>query len=398
MDEKQVWKWILDKFSDESIAELGRVSGIKVPGFRQISVQHNFKILRPRLITALVNSKNMSTLKDYYDPFSDEDDELKGYRDKTVEELLTLVETDIKPSDLILILLSGEKPEHIEKAMEIYSRLSDEGTLDVFEKKNEDKKAEGESSLEEEASIILEANNLKVAQAQIKSLEKKLKKAEQKNESMKASSLHEKESNEKLKKQWKEEKKTLNLEIHQLKSEHGKMATEISTLNKENQSLLSERENLKKTKETIHQENAILRSEVEQQKNTLKEKEAEISRLHALCLHLRKASNQPEEDQSEEMKSHVKTRKNGGKSKIAIIGDPKNGKVNQNDNYDLIIVDANEVENQIHTGLFEQTEQIWLLTYRTPIKAQRRIKSVYSDKTLREFATFLELENFMLKG
>ncbi|SFA69879.1 MULTISPECIES: hypothetical protein [unclassified Bacillus (in: firmicutes)] len=398
MDEKQVWKWILEKFSDESIAELGRVSGIKVPGFRQISVQHNFKILRPRLISALVNSKNMSTLKDYYDPFSDEADELKGYRDKSVEELLTLVETEIKPSALILILLSGEHAEHIDKAIEIYSHLSNEGTLDVLEKKYEENEGEGVKSFEEDSSTILETKNLKAAQTQMKSLEKKLKKAEQKNESMKATSLQDKETNEKLKKQWKEEKKTLNLELHQLKTENGKLAAETSALNKEKQSFLSEKESLKKTKETLQLENTSLKNEVEQLKNTLKEKDAEISRLHALCLHLRKAGNQPLEEQNDEMKSQSKTKIHSGKTKIAIVGNPKNTKVNQNGDYDLVIVDANEVENQIHTGLFEQTEQIWLLTYRTPIKAQRRIKSAYSDKTLREFATFVDLENFMLKG
>src|SRR4051794_20504380 len=123
--EKEIWKWILESFNDEGIANIGQNIGIKIPGFRQINPhQKRFKILRPALIQEAIHQRNATRLRCLFDEIAEEDEKLLTYRGCSIEELLLAVEEELVPSILLSVLLSSEDEEDHAKAVEIYRTLS----------------------------------------------------------------------------------------------------------------------------------------------------------------------------------------------------------------------------------------------------------------------------------
>ncbi|MGV2941932.1 hypothetical protein AB5I83_20185 [Mesobacillus sp. LC4] len=384
MTEKDLWKWILDNFSDNGVASIGRKLGLKIPGFRQINPQQkNFKVLRPKLINEALSPKNLGDLKGFFNSVAQGDEKFLEHRGKNKEELQTLMEEEITPSILLSVLLSSDDENDINKALELAEQLIEEGRLDQMEKYAEDNFGDEDGSEEEvEDESSVKDVDLKQLQQKIAALEKKLVKSEQKNEELKAKLIDVQNALNSEKKLWKDEKKGLTQEIHTLKSQQG---------------------GLKSSADAAYAERDSMEKKMEQQKGIMKKKDEEISRLNAIILNYKtQKKNSPEEE------SVIGETVNAGQDQpsiqeeirinVAVIGDPKNSRVQRYNKFNLNIIESSDIEDEKQKDILEVADQIWLLTYKIPRSVQKRLRGVLKDRDTQEFATFIDLEKHMQKG
>ena len=386
--EKEIWKWTIDCFSDKEIANFAQGMEIKIPGFRQInSANKNFKLLRPKLIQAICQPKNINDLKGFFQSLTNKDiqnsDDFFG---KNKEELLEIIENStIKPSWLFCLLLSSDEENDVNNAYDLFAGWKEEGKLDFLENRageSEDRETEPEgtnqTNHEQESNYALLENDLAEALKIVKSLEKKLNKSEHKNEENKAKIATMQTSFETQKKLWKEEKKDLVHQMQTLKSELGKIKN-------------------KSIRVTTEKEEG--QKKFNQQLEELKKKDAEIASLNAELLNTRTAL-ELEKNHIENPRevTPVQTNKPVSKIKVAIIGDPKNTRVQHYQKFDLDIVEVAEIEDEKNKQVFDHADQIWVLNYKTPIRAKKRVRSLLNGRPIKEFDTFVDLENYMVKG
>lgn len=388
MTERVIWKWILDGFSDNEMANIGKILELKVPGFRQINPKiKNFKILRPKLIYEALVPKNASKLKRFFNTATEENADNLEYRGKNQEDLLLAIGKEIAPSVLFTALLSSSEEMDVRNAIEIYAKLEAEGKLEQMEKLAEEDLEDADTTDGKEDQKWTESQEeLKEAQQKVISCEKKLKKSEQKNENLKAQINSVQLDFDTERKEWKEEKKKLIKEIQMLSSENSKLNSEA---------------------EAAHVEIATINKKYEQQQVVTKRKDEEISRLNALILKL-KTNSTREERQAESSKAKAAGAAQQeidatpvaeeNKMQVAVIGDPKNSRVQRYKKFNLNIIEASEIEEERNKNILDSVNRIWLLTYKTPRGAQKRIKSMLKGKEILEFATFIDLENHMKKG
>lgn len=369
--EKEIWKWILETFTDERIANLALSFGIKIPGFRQINPQQkNFKMVRPRIIQEALHQRNAQKLTKFFQSAAKKQPEIESLRGKSLEEQLQAVEKGLTPSILLGLLLSSEEEEDQARAREIYIKLIEEERLELLEKQVDEKMEMAENIEGEQGETFKHLQNeLKLAHQQIEKIEKKLKRFEQKNEELKSQETQAQTKLKNERKQWKEEKKYLLHEVQTLKAEQGSLKNKITSVS-------SEKESLQK--------------KLEKQRETLKIKDDEISRLHALVL---KLNTDLEKIPSSHLIPEAKQ-----KIKVAMIGNPKNNHLQMYKKYDLTIIEATEIQEEKNRTVLNSSDQVWLLTYKTPRSIQKKAKSIVKEKQMKEFSTFLDLENYMLKG
>jgi hypothetical protein len=263
--EKEIWKWILETFTDEGIANIALTFGIRIPGFRQINPQQkNFKIVRQRIIQEALHQRNAQNLANFFQLAAENKPELVSLKGKSIDEQLQAIEEEIYPSILLGVLLSSNDVADQSRAQEIYIKLKDEDKLDLLEKIGEEKFSEKNDEEQEETFAQLQIL-LNSAHQKIEKLEKKLNKFEQKNEELKNQEALAQAKLKNERKQWKEEKKEFIQENNFLKGEQGALKHIANSVTSEKDSL---QKKLKKLAES------------------LKKKEDEISSLHARVLKL----------------------------------------------------------------------------------------------------------------
>ncbi|WP_042463142.1 hypothetical protein [Neobacillus dielmonensis] len=378
--EKEVWKWVLENFSDEAIANIGHNLGIKVPGFRQINHQQKkFKLLRPKLIQEAVHPKNSAMLKDFFNKIAEGADGLAEWRDKSTDELLESIGVEIPPSMLFSVLMSSEIEEDIKRGQEIFIKLKEEEKLTILERQAEEKREEAEKNSEQEYEQLKQLQEeVHQFQQKISNLEKKVKKSERKNEDLKEKATVAQVGFEQEKKQWREEKKSLSQEMQALKEEYGKVKNKLAD---------------------VAPELETLKNKMDHQAVLLKRKDDEIARLNALLLKLKTEQDRPiKEKNNDYEQQQLATSSEQEAIPVAVIGDPMNTRVQKYKRYDLTIIEASEIHDERTNETLQQVEQIWLLTYKTPRGIQKRVKSLVKEKPIQEFATFIDLENYMMKG
>lgn len=377
---KWIWKWIIESKPDDKLVEMSNLLKIKVPGFRQINTNQNMKLLRPKLINALIQTNNLKLLESFYDEYYKdcyEDDEYDDYRTKTEAELLELTKREyIKPSDVLASLLSSEDKSHKEIAESIYKILTEEKVIDELEENIEQKDEDETKQLNlldlQENKTVLTGDG----SGEIKQLKKKLKKSEEKNQQLqeKLSQL-EKELQEQ-KRSWKEEKKDITQ----------KLAVQTQEFNRV-RNLLDKKD-----------------QEVEELKKTLQEKDeiilnykAEISNLNAICMnlgHKKEKANEPtKKTELEEPKPVL------NKKIIYLIGNPKNSKVLKLlSDYNIPVIEPEEISEVIEGDTLANGDQVWMLTYKVPKNKQLQIKNNVAEEKLLEFETFINLQKHIQKG
>jgi hypothetical protein len=265
--DKEIWKWILETFTDEGIANMAFNFGIKIPGFRQINHQHKkFKILRQRIIQEVLHQKNIHNLVLFYDTIAEEETRVDEIRGKSFEELFHMAEEEIHPSMLLGILMSSEDEEDQLIAEKIFTTLKEDDRLDLLEKTADEKGKNPESEeMDEKDTLKQLKKELKDAQKIIERQDKRLKKFEQKNDELKASETHIQTTLKSERKQWKVEKKNLEKIIQGQKGDQTSINNKIATL-------MTDKENLQKR--------------LQNQMEAVKTKNSEIARLNALVLKL----------------------------------------------------------------------------------------------------------------
>lgn len=263
--EKEIWKWIVETFTDEGIANMAFNFGIQIPGFRQINHQHKkFKILRQRIIQEVLQQKNTHNLVTFYNAVAAEEPRYEEIRGKSFEELLHFAEEEMHPSMLLGLLMSSEDEEDQANAEKIFTALKER--LDLLEKLADEKGQNcNEDVLDEKDTIKHLKKEINAAQKIIERQEKKLKKLEQKNEELKALEMQIQTTLKNERKQWKTDKNDLNKIIQGLKGDQTTLNNKVTTLS-------SDKENLHKR--------------LKDQTETVKNKNSEIARLNALVLTL----------------------------------------------------------------------------------------------------------------
>lgn len=382
--EKEIWKWILNSFTDEGIANIALVMGIKIPGFRQINPQHKkFKLVRPKIIQAALQQEFAQKLYDFADSSFEEHEEVESYREKSVEELLKLLieEEEIQPSFLLGILLSDDDEENHEKAFQIYTKLKEEEKLDFLEQQADEKASAADKSdeqdLHDEETFKKLRDELKSAKQMIDKLEKRLKNIEQKNEELKAKEVKTQTALKNEKKRSKEEKSKQSQEINSLKGEIG---------------------NLKHRVKSLSPEKDLLQKQLDKQTKLINTKDEEIKRLHALALKQKTDLEKLSSVQERLTEVQENSSESGQKMKVALIGNPKNSRIHQYQKFELKIIEGTKVQEEETHLVLDNTDQVWLLTYKIPRKTQNRVRSLVKGKKVIEFTTFNDLENYMLKG
>ena len=379
MVEKEIWKWILDSFSDEGIASIADSFGIKIAGFRQLnSQQKNFKMIRPRIIKAALHQRHAQKLTDFFNSIDEDQTEIESVRKKNTEELLQLVEEEIQPSMLLGILLSSDEKENLVKAEKIYTQLKDQEKLDLLERQADEMESNVDNDDETENKTLANLQEeFKAAKQIIEKLDKRIKKFEQKMDELKSKDAMNQVALKNEKKRSKEEKNTLIQEINGLKGEIG---------------------NLKHQEKSTSSEKASLQKKLDNQTGTLKLKNEEISRLNALVLKLQ--SDLEKHENLKETTAHIEGNLDqvNQKVKVALFGDPKNSRIKNYHKFELTIIEGTEVlEEKTHIAL-DSSDQVWLLKYKIPRSTQKRVRSLLKGKQLKEFTTFIDLEDYMLKG
>ncbi|MDF2792126.1 MAG: family ATPase, partial [Neobacillus sp.] len=263
--EKEIWKWILETFTDEGIANMAFNFGIKIPGFRQINHQHKkFKILRQRIIQEVLHQKNTHNLVTFYNTVAAEEPRYEEIRGKSFEELLHFAEEEMHPSMLLGLLMSSEDEEDQVNAEKIFTTLKDR--LDLLEKLADEKGQNSDADVVDEKDTIKQLKKeIKAAQKIIERHEKKLKKYEQKNEELKALETQIQTTLKNERKQWKTDKNDLHKIIQGLKGDQTTLNNKVTTLS-------SDKDNLNK--------------KLKDQTETVKTRNSEIARLNALVLKL----------------------------------------------------------------------------------------------------------------
>jgi chromosome segregation ATPase len=378
--EKEIWKWILETFSDEGIANIANTFGIKIQGFRHINAQQKkFKIVRQRIIQEALHQRNAQNLITFFDSAAEGKPEIESLRGKSIEELLHSVEEDLHPSILLGVLLSSEDEEDQAIAQEIYVKLKEEDKLDLLEKQADAKLENAEYDEEEQGEQVIKIHKeLEAAQQNMEKLEKKLKKLEQKNEELKTQEALAQAAIKSERKQWKADKKELLHEIQTLKGEIGTLKSKTKSVFTENESFYKRFEN---------------QAEIE------KKKDDEIKRLHALVLKLNTDLDKLSNLQGQGPVGQVsQTPEANNNIRVAMIGDPKNSRIQKYNRFDLTILVGSEMEEEKNQNVLDRVDQVWFLTYKIPRSVQRRVSSIVKGKQMKEFATFIDLENYMLKG
>ena len=265
--EKEIWKWVLESFTDEGISNMAFNFGIKIPGFRQINHQHKkFKILRQRIIQEVLHQKNTHNLVTFYNTLADEEPQFEEIRGKSFEELLHLAEEEIHPSMLLGLLMSSEDEEDQAKAEKIFTTLKEDDRLDLLEKLADEKGQNSDTDeLKDKDTVKQLKKEITAAQKIIERQEKKLRKFEQKNEELKSLEKQIQTTLKNERKQWKTDKKDLQKLFQGLKGDQTLLNNQVSTLT-------SDKDNLHKR--------------LQNQKETEKTKNQEIARLNALVLKL----------------------------------------------------------------------------------------------------------------
>ncbi|WP_153126395.1 hypothetical protein [Peribacillus tepidiphilus] len=350
--EKNIWKELLESMPDDHFIKLIQMCDISIPGFRQIK-KDKIKPIKARFIMEALKNQNLLKVKKAFEGLHHyyREEEEKDIRSMDLERLLQLYDEGQNKEEILGILYSSDEEEHLQLAKEFFNAVSNQQTeMDILEK----------DAQEDQDTLIKELRSI------IKSQEKKIHQLEQKNQDYADRySQIEKEYNH-AKKHWKEEKKTINKTIASLKHEKNTIYNQLEKLQRE-----------------IDQFNEKLMNK----DNELSRKNAEISHLHAQLLNVEKGTTLNKEIAAA-----------SEKKKIAVIGNPRNKKILQNNTFDLVVFETAELDEAIEREeAFHQYDEIWVLTYKVPPTKQKVLQE--KAKTgIKEIGNFLNLTKILQRG
>jgi chromosome segregation ATPase len=374
--DKTIWKKILDSMPAEDFIRLTSACEIHVKGFRKISSE-NYKLVKPKLMTEALKNGNLERICLLFDKKSElislqEDDDVEDvvdYRSMELEQLMDAFEKGAALFEILGSLHSSSNPNHIKLAKEFEKQIS------LKEHQTNSNSLQPDMGdverMQENDEIKHLQKDLDNFQKALKAVEKKLIKSEAKNNDWQIKFQTLESEYHTAKRNWKEEKKEL------IKSKTS-LQQEVTT--KENQLL--------KIDEKIRQltDNIVAKDQEIQDKN------AKISHLNAKLL----TSNQQNHVPQFVGDNHIKSQKNNRK-KIAIIGNPKNKRIEETTHVNLEVIEVTDVDKKLAESAFECFDELWLLTYKVPSTKQKLIFEKV-NKPIVELRTFIALLNLVENG
>ena len=255
---------------------------------------------------------------------------------------------ELGPCWTFAFLLSSDELEHREKAYQI------------FQEKSQDKLDEWvlKFNKAEENMEPMEINKHTI-KTDLNAIEKKLKRSEEKNQELKSHLERGRKEHQLLKKGFLDEQKKLKKEVIKLQQEIGR-------LNHENQQLVEENKELNLT-------NKDLMERLDEKEKSM---ENWMAKIHWDVL-----------------PSDVHINNQFAKKKVALIGDPKNQMIMKAPIYEFHLLNPSELQDMTGETELLHCDEIWLLTYRTPLAQQLYVKRLAEKQKLIEFRNFVELRN-----
>ncbi|GAB7388790.1 hypothetical protein BSNK01_26280 [Bacillaceae bacterium] len=392
---KHAWKWILSVIPDQELGRMINRIGIEIPGVRKNHIP-NSKIFKPRIISTVLQPKNLFKLQKHLQTMIHEKEEWKKLIPIREMEAHDIQESMQKNgwllSDVLIVLLCSPEPNHQQKGEQLFETLKNTDSL--FLSENEEKMISRRSSPETETHKEAEKANL--TSNKLEELQKRLEETESKVRFLEENIKELQKRHEMDKNNWQIAKENFKNIINNLKKEIQKKDVALQQKEKQQsrleEELLANDKTLKQTQELVQQKEKqieILEKKLEQYKEKVKGMEDELDQYKKLLQNLF----------NQESTAKIHRTQPLPKKKIALIGNPKNNRIYEFEHYELNIIEAFDLEQAIENRQLQSADEIWMLTYKIPSMKQQRVREYVEQGKLREFNNFIELHKYMsIKG
>ncbi|GMA60715.1 hypothetical protein NZD89_13895 [Alicyclobacillus fastidiosus] len=381
---QETWQWVLQSMPDEELAAFAKLTKAQVQGFRTIT-SANIKNIRPLVVNDILTKINKVK-----SPPTRVDRDSEDIRQRSLADLQEDVANGADVVDILLALLTSKESTHHTTADLLFDKLKSNGELDRIAEKMAELKTQEQLEREQKQNQEELVNN-------VKDLERKLKASQEKVDQLKEQIEELKQTHFEERKKWKQERDDFIKQSQLLKDK----ATAL---------------------ESSSTSNNLVQAEWEKERSKL---QAEIERQNTEITHLRNLSNKvgsthlsgttmadafakvdlfqviqgtpptSEEKSSDGPSKEIKPRK---LPSVCLIG--SRTKANQDARatlkYQVQIVEANDIDHIIsNQDTWSGFDQVWMLTYETTMRSQRKIQRVVDPERLKVFHNHNELVQYM---
>lgn len=335
-------KWILDRVTEEEVLDITRKTKVQVNGFRRIQLT-NGKLNLPRnlIIKEIINKKYINVLEKYLK---------ENYNDEKLKcRDINKIFNDYSINDTIKILINLDTSiaqEDRELAQEIF-------------KKVKTKQFSNNMSYEKEN------NNFNILKVEIEKLKREI-------EILKNKSNVLEDINNKIT----IEKKRYKRQIDELENKNKKAIDELNENNKEKEKIKSDFYSLKKKYDILNDENKTF-------KNKIKEKNDECELLKYNNKILKNELNIIKENEKKEIKT------------VAIFGEIYPKEINNMENYNILKVDINKIDDNNMIEKINNCDEIWILSYDTSILDMQKIERIITNNKIKVFKSFKVIKQYI---
>lgn len=351
------WKWLLTALDDELLIAIAKALKVRVAGFRGGNWDKSIKLLRPRIVQSMLVPEKLLLLGDVADSELQEDQSTLAIRNLTGQQLLEQVPSQVTPIQALLALLSSPETTLVERGQSLYQHWESSGLLTEWQQAcgQAIEIAKGPDN-EKETELIHYRQQITELEAQLRKRDKKLQK-------LAADLAKQKSSLTRAQRRWQQERKQLANQL---------MARETALKQCETQ-LFEQATTSLKQPQVIDQ----LRELVPASKAT--------AELDGTCL-------------SEQLVEKVQMSR--AVQTIAVIGNLQqvNLPPEQHAGFKLLHIAPIDLQNGQAQETLVTADQVWLLTYATPLPLQRRLRQLVPAAKLACFATYQDYMHNLGQG
>lgn len=125
----QSWKWLLDQMDDRDLVRVAKSVKLHITGFRGANWEKCLQVARPRVVRGLLQAKTISRLKQELNTQVEKDSGLKELRELTETDLQKRLLATERPERILMALLSSPEAVVEERGGRLFGFLRDSGTL-----------------------------------------------------------------------------------------------------------------------------------------------------------------------------------------------------------------------------------------------------------------------------
>jgi len=359
------WKWTLTALEDEKLSAIAKTLKVRVPGFRGSNWEKQLPLLRPQIVQNLLSSKMFLGLGPAIDAIVQES-ELAEIRELTERRIDGAGPDKWAPPQVFLSLLSSPEAEAVELATCLYDQWEESGLLEQWLSARE--QADADSEQESSKQVALDECQEKIAEleAQIKSLEKRRKKLAE-------AVAKEKAGLARAQRKWKNEREQLTKQLA------------------EREAAVRERdEQLAQQAEIIEEQ----KKEIAQLQQRLAEGDVLLAQQQTDVADTTVSSLPPEETLPYTWEVLPQPKQ------VAVVGNlqPINMPPTECGGYYLVHIAPKELQSEQVAARLSDVDQVWLLTYATPLPLQRRLRQMVATDRLVCFSTYEEFMHNLGQG